>query len=156
MCEHIHDNIITLSTVYICTYLQLCTEGLDCAKPTHSGHDRPCHEVRCDGTVWSLDYPAQFAKFSRFCLPPPPHPPTACYISGEGGGPTQGTPGVMYCIWDNVRVKLAHLLFKCLTYVAGFLQSSLNSSLFLVGELFIHLDIFTIQTARPDSLYLGL
>ncbi len=36
MYDHIDGGTITLYIVYICTYLQLCTEGLGCANPTHS------------------------------------------------------------------------------------------------------------------------
>ncbi len=37
-----------------------------------------------------------------------------------------------------------------------FFRSTLKIFLFLVDELFIHLDVFIVQTARPDSLYLGI
>jgi hypothetical protein len=71
-----------------------------------------------------------------------------------GGEPPRVSRVLNTCLWDNVRVKLTHPLFNCMMYVVEFFPYSLNSYLLLVDELFIHLDVFTNQTARLDSLYL--
>ncbi len=46
MSEHICVYIVTMITIYICTYLQFCTDVFDCAGPTHPDSNRPCHEAR--------------------------------------------------------------------------------------------------------------
>ncbi len=120
MDEHVHVYFITLIIIYICTYLQLCIDGFDCAEPPHSDSNCPCHEVRCDGTVWSLEYPAPCAKvFSAVTTPPPPPTGHVLQVGGGGGPPGRYMPRTMSGF-------LTHLLFDCIVYVVGFSQSSLK------------------------------
>jgi hypothetical protein len=77
------------------------------------------------GRCGPLTTQPNFAKvFLVSVYSPPPTSPAACCKSGGGGVPP-GVPRVLY-IWDNVKVKLTHFLFKCMMYMFEFVQSFLT------------------------------